>query len=219
MNSIITQFPKTPLADKAANLINVLSRRNQIEEELRNLVINKPTQDVNNKPPVTVINKPVTKTDSIANKPNQPPTVVITPPPTDSTAKKAIVSPYTFTPDASHYVVLILNKVDPVFVNEAKNAFFRYNRETYYNKIMTAEIVDLDAENRLLLMSPFKNAQEAVDYIVKAKPLASTEIIPWLKGGKYNFSIITDKNLDLLKANKDLGNYQNFMNQKMPGKF
>ena len=84
---------------------------------------------------------------------------------------------------------------------------------------MTAEIADLDGENRLLLISPFKNAQEAVDYIAKAKPLAPVDIIPWLKGGKYTFYIITDKNLDLLKANKDLGNYADFLNQKMPGKF
>ena len=61
--------------------------------------------------------------------------------------------------------------------------------------------------------------QEAVDYVEKTRPKTATEIIPWLKGGKYTFSIITDKNLELLKANKDLENYKSFLNQNLPGKF
>jgi hypothetical protein len=84
---------------------------------------------------------------------------------------------------------------------------------------MTVELIELDGENRLLLISPFKNAQEAMDYIDKTKPKTATEIIPWLKGGKYTYSIITDKNLDVLKANKDLETYKTFLNQNMPGKF
>jgi hypothetical protein len=112
-----------------------------------------------------------------------------------------------------------MNKVDPVFSNEAKNAFFRYNRETFFNKIMAIDLADLDADNRLLLISPFKNAQEAVDYVDRTRPKAASEIIPWMKGGKYTFLIITDKNLDLLKANKDIENYKAFLNQNLPGKF
>jgi outer membrane protein assembly factor BamD (BamD/ComL family) len=45
LNSIVSQFPNTPLAGKATNLINVLRRRDQIEEELRNLVINRPKEE------------------------------------------------------------------------------------------------------------------------------------------------------------------------------
>ncbi len=217
LNAIITQFPNTPLADKAANLIAVLKRRDQIEEELRNLVINKPKEESkpitvieNNKPPVTNTGNP------------QPPITNTNKPITDTTSKqppKPVVSAFSHTPDASHYVVLILNKVDPVFVNEAKNAFFRYNRETYYNKQMATEVINIDNENKFLIISPFKNSQEAVAYIDRAKPVTATEIIPWLKGGKYSFSVITDKNLDLLKENKDVENYKNFINQYFPGKF
>ena len=68
-------------------------------------------------------------------------------------------------------------------------------------------------------MSPFKNATDAIAYIDRAKPVTSTEIIPWLKGGRYSYLVITEKNLDLLKANKDLENYRNFINQYFPGKF
>ena len=215
LNSIVSQFPNTPLAIKATNLITVLKRRNEIEEELRNLVITRPKEE--NKPVATVTDKPPVTTTT--NPPVQQPIAKTI---TDSTTKQPVqpvVSPFTYTPDAVHYVVLILTKVDPVFVNEAKNAFFRYNRETYYNKMMSAEIENIDGENKLLLISPFKNVQEALAYVDKAKPVTGTEIIPWLKGGRYIFSVITDKNLDLLRANKDLDNYKSFLNQHLPGRF
>lgn len=218
LNAIVAQFPGTALAQKATIMLDVLSRRKQIEEELRNLQINRPQEDTTVSKP-TIVNAPPPRTDTM--KVNQP---LITPKPvikdtTLTTAPKTISSPYTFSADAAHYVLLILNKVDPVFSNEAKNAFFRYNRETFYNKIMTAELIELDADNRLLLISPFKNAQEAVDYVERTRPKTASEIIPWLKGGKYNFSIISEKNLDLLKANKDIENYKTFLNEKLPGKF
>ena len=198
-------------------MLDVLSRRAQIEEELRNMVITRPPEDTVSRQPITnvVINPPK---DTVSNKP----AVVIKPTLKDTVAvqpQKNVGASFTFTPDAPHYVLLLLNKVDPVFSNEAKNAYFRYNRETFYNKQMSVELIELDGENRLLLISPFKNAQEAVDYIDKTKPKTATEIIPWLKGGKYTYSIITDKDLDVLKANKDLETYKTFLNQNMPGKF
>jgi hypothetical protein len=79
--------------------------------------------------------------------------------------------------------------------------------------------VELDADNRLLLIGSFKNVAEAVDYVDKTKPKTATDIIPWLKGGKYSFSIITEKNLDLLKASKDVEAYKKFIEQNVPGKF
>ncbi|HYM94836.1 MAG TPA: hypothetical protein VET23_11900, partial [Chitinophagaceae bacterium] len=224
LSSIISQFPGTQLADKATTLIDVLSRRSQIEKDIQNWAVQNPTQD-NNKPFVrdSAVFKlkqlsNINKSDSSINN-----KVTVNKPGIDTAANKSVqqnlVSPYSFAPDAQHYVMIILTKVDPIFSGEAKNAFFRYNRQTYYNKTMTADIFDLDAENRLLLISPFRNAQEAIDYIGKTKPLAPSEIIPWLKGGKYTFSVITDKNLDLLKANKDLENYKKFLSEKLPGKF
>lgn len=113
----------------------------------------------------------------------------------------------------------MLNKVDPVFMNEAKNAFFRYNRETYYNKTYTADLYQLDTENRLLLMSFFNDATDALSYVEKTRPKTATEIIPWLKGGKYYFTIITESNLQLLKNSKDLDAYKRFLEQNLPGKF
>ncbi len=229
LNSIISEFPQSPLANKAATMIDVLSRRKQIEEELTNLVIERPKEEeIKENKPATVIasqtNAPaIAKTTDTLNK-SANPVVAQQPaikPKIDTVAvtKPVQSSAFAFDPEAPHYVVLLMTKVDPVFVNEARNAFFRYNREKYYNKNMSAELVNIDDSDRLLLISPFKNSQEAIDYIEHTRPVTSTEIIPWLKGGKYSYSIISGHNLETLKANKDINKYKEFLDKNFPGKF
>ncbi len=218
LNILINQFPNSPMAARATSLIDVLSRRNQIETELQNLVVSRDT--ASNKPVTNIIRNNVTPRDS--TKLVKPPLAVNNNQPKDTLSNKPaakIISPYAFAAADAHYVVLVLNKVDLVFVNEAKNAFYRYNRQTFYNKTMSAELADLDADNRLLLISPFKDAADAIAYIDKTQPKTASEILPWLKGGKYSFIILSDSNYSLLKANKDLDNYKAFLNQHFPGKF
>src|SRR5690606_21423764 len=61
LNNIISQFNGTPLAEKATALADVLSRRHQIEEELRNMVINMPATDtVQRQSEIITRGKPVT---------------------------------------------------------------------------------------------------------------------------------------------------------------
>jgi len=69
------------------------------------------------------------------------------------------------------------------------------------------------------MIAPFTNAQDAVTYVDMNKPKTATQIIPWLKGGKYSYMIMTNANFDVLKQTKDLAGYQNFLNQYWPGKF
>lgn len=229
LTNIINVFTKSPLAAKAATMLDVLNRRQQIEEELRNLVINRPDEDTTTRfrqGPVVINNtqQPVVPKDTLTTqKPVEPPPVVTTNKPVnDTTTNKPVVPPsvnYSFIPETPHYVLIILNKIDPVFINEARNAFAGYNRDTYYNKQMTAELVEMDADNRLLLISPFKNAQEAIDYVDKTRPVTASQIVPWLKGGKYSFSIVTDQNLRILRNSKDLETYRLFLDKNVPGKF
>jgi hypothetical protein len=138
---------------------------------------------------------------------------------TKQPVKQAPGLAYSYEAELPHYVVIVLNKVDPIFINEAKNAFARYNRDTYFNKQMQAELIEIDNDNRLLLISPFKNAAEAVTYVDQTRPKTSNEIIPWLKGGKYSYSIITEKNLEILKNSKDIDKYKQFLDKNVPGKF
>ncbi len=215
LNSIITQFPNTPLAGRALNLLTVLGKRAEIENELRNLSVTRNADDTVTRKPITVIQP---KTDSIRVQP----VVINNPKPvkdTVSTKPATTNAPYKFNANEPYYVVLVLNKVDPVFVNEAKNAFARFNKDTYYNKTMTADLFQVDPDNRILLLSPFKDAQEAVAYVETVRPKTPTEILPWLKGGKYSFIVLTDQNFDLLKIYKDIDAYKAFLNQYLPGKF
>ena len=69
------------------------------------------------------------------------------------------------------------------------------------------------------MISPFKNTTEALAYIDQTRPITASEIIPWLKGGKYSYSIITNKNLEILKNSKDLDKYKKFLDKNVPGKF
>ncbi len=226
LNQITQQFSGTALANKANNLIIVLGRRAAIEEELSRLQV---TRNVDSnyiaqpKPITTVI--PVQK-PLIDTAGRTKPTVVINTAPvkpiTDTVKIKPIVAApgaYEYKPTEAHFVVLLLNKVDPVYVTEAKNAFARYNRETYYSKTIAAELQQIDVDNRLLVMSPFVNEQEALTYIDKAKPVTPNEILPWLTGGKYSFLILTEKNLTLLKERKDPDLYKAFLRTHLPGRF
>jgi hypothetical protein len=229
LNSIINRFGGTPMERKAATMIEVLGRRAIIEEELRNLVITRPEEDTSTRyralAPVTnpVIVAPTVPKDSTAiTPPAKQPVVTVPKPPTDTVVTRQVQPPptaYAFNADIPHYVIIILNKVDPIFINEARNAFIRHNRDTYYNKQMQAELVEIDSDNRILMISPFKNAQEAMDYVEQTRPRTATEIIPWLRGGKYTYSIITEKNLELLKNTRDIDKYSQFLNQHFPGKF
>ena len=223
LNNLIAQFGDSPLKEKATTMLDVLGRRAQIEEELRNMVITRiPGDSASGKEPLTIITQPKPDTSNVQPvKPVQPLVVNNVPKPDTSAVKPPVnvSSSYVNSPNEAHYVVLLLNKVDPVFSNEAKNAFLRFNRTNYQAKNYSADLFELNADYKLLLIAPFTNAQDAISYIEKTKPRTATEIIPWLKGGKYFFSILTNGNFDVLKLNKDVDVYKAFLNQHFPGKF
>jgi tetratricopeptide (TPR) repeat protein len=177
----------------------------------------------------TIAKKQVVKSDSIVKKPVAKPIDSLVKKPTvqkpsaDTTVKKNIPpkskSIYTHTPDAPHFAVVIMDKVDPVFVNEAKNAFHRFNRDRYYNQPLETQIISLTNDIKLLLVSGFPSAQAAVDYAQRTKALAPSEIIPWLTGNKYTFSIISAPNLEILKGTTEVPVYKKFLEQHLPGMF
>jgi outer membrane protein assembly factor BamD (BamD/ComL family) len=232
LSTLIAQSGDTPLSEKARTMLDVLTRRRQIEEELARLQIERPVEDtvkVVQQPAQPVeepIASPSAKRDSLISKPKAD--VVINTAPknlVDTMAKKQIVVPqknntaYRFEPSLKHFAVIILDKVDAVFSGETKNAFARFNREKYYNQTLPVNSVDLDSTHKLVLVGEFNSAQEALDYMQQAKRLAPREIIPWLKPEKYSFSILSQNNLEVLQNLKDLEQYRKFLEQNLPGKF
>ncbi|MBD0366638.1 MAG: hypothetical protein ICV53_11120, partial [Flavisolibacter sp.] len=141
----------------------------------------------------------------------------------DTIAKRQIVPKqsalYNYIAETPHLAVVVLNKVDVVYGNEARNAFNRYNREKYNTQPLNIQLTDFDTENKFLLIGDFIKAQAAADYVLKAKAVAGTEIFPWLKAEKYSFLIITPQNLEVLKANPDLNKYRTFIEAAAGVKF
>ncbi len=206
LQTIINTYPSSPLKEKAGNVINVLKRRKEIETYLTNLQVTRATDDqiiapVDDK----VVNKNPVITPVIKDSAKK-----IMPPLTNGTFTMSITSP--------HVVLMILDKVDQVYVNEAKNALSRYNTENYYGQPIVINKEVLDADHNLLVISSFPDAESALRYYDKIKKQAKNEI-SWLPANKYSFLIITDQNLQLLKTNKNMTGYKNLLNTQYPNRF
>jgi outer membrane protein assembly factor BamD (BamD/ComL family) len=224
LKAIIGQKPNTPMAAKAETMIDVLSRRQKIENELAALnvqrVEEKPLQVdtgmVQQQDTIVISQLPQKEDQQAVVKPNEDKPVVKT---IDTVTNRPLVSSYSFKPDDQYYAAVVLTKVDMVWVNETKNAFNIYNRGKFYNKQFELSTVQLNPEYKLVLIGNFDNAQAAADYVQTVKPVSNSQIVPWLAVEKYSFTIISATNLEILKTQQDIGLYKQFIEKNMPGKF
>lgn len=202
---LISKNPASPLKDKAENMINVVRRRAEIEKYLTELQVTRAEENQVQAPnvpaPPAAPVKPTVPKDTVAK---------VAPPLTSG--------PFVMAVDKPHHVIMILNKVDGVYINEAKNAFTRYNRENYYGQTININKDAVDADNNLLVITSFPNAAAAMVYYNKIKKDAASEI-SWLPANKYSFLIITEDNLQLLKVNKNLTGYKALLNTQFPNRF
>ncbi|MBK8520242.1 MAG: tetratricopeptide repeat protein [Chitinophagaceae bacterium] len=202
---IISNNPTSPLKEKAATMIDVLRRRAEIEKYLTSLEVTRASENQLNVPETP---KPV------------PPPVI--PPVIKDTVVK-VAAPltsgaFTMAVNAPHHVLMVLNKVDQVYITEARNAFIRYNRENFYGQTINISKDVLDADNNLLVITSFPDAAAALIYYNKIKKDAASEI-SWLPANKYSFLIITEANLQLLKTNKNIAGYKALLNTQFPNRF
>ncbi|QEC66951.1 tetratricopeptide repeat protein [Panacibacter ginsenosidivorans] len=221
LTNLQNMYAQTPLAEKAATMIDVLGRRKEIENYLTNLDIKRYQEDagpvVNLETPKTVFEKVDTKRDSLVSKP----VTQIAKSNVDTTNKVAapVIKSYEFNAKDPQYVVVLLDKVAPVFVSEAKNAFNKYNQVNFYNQKLNITPVPLDERYNLVLIGPFTDAAVAVEYVDKVKPVTGSRIIPWLTPDKYTYSIISESNLAIMKEIKDVDSYKKLIDKVLPGKF
>jgi hypothetical protein len=138
----------------------------------------------------------------------------------DTTSGAApVVKTFSFNAKDSQFVAILLDKVAPVFINEAKNAFGKYNQVNFYNQKLNIAPLKLDDRYNLVLIGPFADADEAVKYVDKTKPETSSRILPWLTADKYSYTIISQSNLDVLQYTKDVDSYKKLIEKVLPGKF
>ncbi len=261
-------YASSPLAEKAAIMIDVLKRRKEIESYLTNLNITRNEDDMSH--PILADSSELStlararagmRADSLFSKgvqanskglgiDNFAPHAILSDSSaintynktrqsmrTDSlsagrittggltvnikkdTAALVKINQFSYNPDDPQYTALILDKVDPVYQTEARNAFNRFNRDRFYGEKIDVSLLKLDDRYSLLLIGPFVKAYFALDYLDKTKPYTQNRIIPWLRGNRYNYAIISQANLDLLKQNKDVDTYRQVLHQALPDKF
>jgi outer membrane protein assembly factor BamD (BamD/ComL family)/Tfp pilus assembly protein PilF len=219
---ILARFPKSPMSDKAAVMVDVLHRRKEIESYLTNLNIEKPEEEA-----IRQIDLDTIATVKTAVPFQSGATIKQTPkelklPGIAAPAVKPVTiakDGYSFNPTDSQYVAVILTKVDGIYASEGKNAFNRYNRDNYNNQKIGINASAITSQELLILIGPFANAGDAVGYLNKTKPLAASRIVPWLAADKYSFTIISGSNLNILLTNKDMAAYKSFMHSIFPDIF
>ncbi|HSN59352.1 MAG TPA: hypothetical protein VLR49_00345, partial [Ferruginibacter sp.] len=219
LQNLLALYPESFLSSKATTMIEVLGRRTEIEDYLTKLEVTRNEEDkiiISDEKPAqkAVTTAPVTAAPAKVEATIKPLAV------RDTSAVKAIAADAVFSirPELKHYVVMMLNKVDGVYINEAKNAFTRFNKESYLTQNLAINRDTLDAERTLLLFSPFDDAETALKYFDKIKKAAPREV-SWLQANKYTFFIISENNLQLLKTNKDLDGYRQLLNSSFGNKF
>ncbi len=221
LTSLTGQFAGSPLSEKAQTMIDVLNRRAEIESYLTNLQITRLPEDepspvVNLNPVENIIEKKEIKRDSVVTKPANK----VAKPNVDTMKTiSGAVRTYVFNPSDQQFVGILLDKVDPVYANETRNAFNRFNQINFYNQKINITSSKVNDSLNVVLLGPFTDAASAMIYVDKVKPKAAGVIIPWLKPEKYSFTIISQPNLDILNDTKDVNGYKSLIEKVLPGKF
>ena len=215
-----------PMAARAKTMIDVLKRRKEIEDYLTKLEVTRnedktTATNYNQSVPAKTVTQPAPVLRDSANVKND--SAKVSPPVTvkkdTAVVPSVVVKNFSFVASDPHYVVVLLDKVDPVYANEARNAFNRFNQEKYYNQKIEISGLKLNEQYNMVLEGPFADANAAIDYIDKVRPVAKSRILPWLTADKYSFMVISNPNLDVLKANKDMDAYKLLIQKAVPGKF
>lgn len=217
---LIQLYPTSPLKDKASTMIDVLRRRAEIEAYLTKLEVTRMEDEkiiFPDEKPVESI-KPVIKAEE-PKRIEPPARAPVQKPETAIPELPSMVSGgFKWQPEKPQMIMMVLDKTDGMYVNEARNAFMRYNRQKYYNKTIAINKETLTTDKALLLFSSFADAEEAFKYVEAIKKAAPVEV-SWLPKTKYSFYIISESNLVELKKNPDLEAYRQLLNNQYPGKF
>lgn len=223
LNKLQTLFPTSEINPKAKILANVLSKRAELEKYLSELNIVRVTDD-NVYIPEKAANLDSLGKDNYQDKKNKllSDSVrigeeslkkgTISSEKSDSTKlnqtlQEQQIDGYIFNREDKYLIVLVLNKIDFVYMNEAKNALKRYNLD---NSIELPYFTNIDytSDIRFLSMGIFPNKGEADNYLAKVNTESSSTIFPWLPKEKYYFMAISPANFERLIKNQELERFK-----------
>lgn len=220
LNQLIQKYPSSALKPKAETMIDVLRRRKEIEDYLTKLEVTREEEEKmifsDDKPAVVKTEMPSAAQPKQIKAPAALP--AITAPPPVALPPTMVAGGFQWQSDKPHYVMMVLEKTDPVYINEAKNAFNRYNRQRYSSRNIVINRDALSADKALLLFTGFTDVQDAFTYYEAVRKAAPSEV-SWLPAAKYFFLIISEYNLQELKKKPDFTEYRKLLNNQFPGKF
>ncbi|MEN9963985.1 MAG: hypothetical protein RL582_1080 [Bacteroidota bacterium] len=220
LTQLMDNYPQSPLSEKALTLIDVLFRKREILNHLDTLQVTRKMDDdkilvpteQNIKPKTRVVTTNVKEQPKLAGiKP-----MVVKPDSVIKIPSSMVSGEFIWQASKQHLVVMVLNQVDPVYVNESKNALKRFVSSSNPSVLVAKDT--LDGKNNLLVFSIFESADDAMIFYEKIKKAAPAQL-SWLPAKSYSFAIITQSNLELLKKNKQLEAYKKLLSEQYPGKF
>jgi len=204
-------------------MIEVLGRRKEIEDYLTKLEVTRAKEDE------VVVSVPQPR-KSVTLAPDSLGTTNFKAPviePVKDTAPKLVIaaptlpSPYLINPSEPFMVAIVLERIDPAYVNEVLYSFNNSSRKNFNNQ--PVEVTKKKLRDNLWIVmlrsAEFKNAETALNYINYIKPLAVKEIISWLEATKYSYIILNETNLNLLVQDPNMPLYQKVLKETFPGKF
>lgn len=227
LDNIISKFALHPLAEKAKLIKEILPHRKEIEDYLTQLEVTRAEEDKVIVPVPTSATKPG-PSGTQTPKPAQPAVPKVAPKPVKDTLSTQLVatqvekpSRFNIMPNSSQLVALVLENIDPAYVNEA---LYSINSSPRKNSLVANVSVEKKKlkDNLFLILfrSPaFTDASAAYSYIEYFKPEASKQILTWLDAAKYRFIILNDASLDELIKDPNLAEYEQLLKQTFPGKF
>lgn len=228
LDAIINQFPDHPLAARAKIIKEVLPKRKEIEAYLTELDVVRAQDDKVVMPAETVPTKKVQPSKQQApsavvpntvKKPTVDSSAVILKPAAVASTEKAL--PYNIDANGPQMVAIVLENIDPAYVNEVNYSFSNHPKRNYVRAPVTVEKKKLRDKLWLILIRSdyFTNATTTYEYIDYIKPLAAKEILTWLDVKKYHFIMLSTENLQKLEADPKLDVYEQILKQTFPGKF
>ncbi|MCA0381768.1 MAG: hypothetical protein LCH58_06385 [Bacteroidetes bacterium] len=227
LDNIISKFADHPLAERAKLIKEVLPRRKEIEDYLSKLEVTRATEERMVVPVTTHATKPGPVTTQ-TQKPSQPVAPTVAPKPVKDTVSTQLVetkvekpSRFNLLPNASQNVAIVLENIDPAYVNEVLYSINSSPRKNSPVATVTAEKKKLkDNLFLVILRSPaFTDASAAYTYIDYFKPVASKQVLTWLDAAKYRFIIINDASIEALAQDPNMAEYEQLLKQSFPGKF
>ena len=125
---------------------------------------------------------------------------------------------YLFNANEPYVVLMYFDKVDPIYISESKVALQRYNNSAHSGENIQIQVYETQEEFNWMEVGPYPVMASALSYFDELKA-NSRQIVPWLPAEKYNFIIISEHNLDILKSRKNMEEYKLFIRQYIKDKF